>query len=33
MANVNSNDGDYITLYGGEGANVFGDTWRLEDRS
>jgi len=33
MANVTSNDGDQITLFGGEGTNAFGDTWRLEDRS
>jgi hypothetical protein len=28
-----SDEGDHITLYGGEAANAFGDTWRLEDRS
>jgi hypothetical protein len=33
MALVTSDEGDHITLYGGEAANAFGDTWRLEDRS
>lgn len=33
MANVTSDEGDHITLYGGEAANAFGDTWRLQDRS
>jgi hypothetical protein len=33
MANVVSHGGDHITLFGGEGGNAFGDTWRLEDRS
>jgi hypothetical protein len=33
MTNVSSDDGDHITLYGGERGNALGDTWRLEDRS
>jgi N-acetylneuraminic acid mutarotase len=33
MANVTGDDGDHTTLYGGEGSEQFGDTWRLEDRS
>jgi hypothetical protein len=33
MANVTGADSNYITLYGGEAAEQFSDTWRLEDRS
>jgi hypothetical protein len=33
MANVTNDSDNHITLYGGEVANAFGDTWRLEDRS
>lgn len=33
MANVTGDEGDQVILYGGQGERVFGDTWRLEDRS
>ncbi len=33
MENVTGDDGDQITLHGGQGGQLFGDTWRLEDRS